>query len=315
MKRPRIVVIGGGVSGLTTAVRLLEAGADVLVRTAAAPVGTASAIAGAMIGPMFGGTDEVTRGRIETSDRQFRLLATDPGTGVRIRQGRLLTRRPTADPRRWWAPASSNLRSLADDELPAGFTAGAAAGLPFVDMPVYLSWLTARLGVLGGRLELRPVLSIDEITADQADVVVNCAGLGAVGLAGDTSLTPIWGQHVIVDAPWQAEFIYESGADDWVAVMPHDRRVILGGVRRPSAYGLVPDPAVTVAILERCRSLLPELRTAPVVGVEVGLRPARPTVRLERPVGGRVVHNYGHGGNGVMLSWGCADAVTALALR
>jgi D-amino-acid oxidase len=51
----------------------------------------------------------------------------------------------------------------------------------------------------------------------------------------------------------------------------------------------------------------------------VGLRPARPSVRLEeeRLAHGagqvsRVVHCYGHGGAGVTLSWGCADEVASL---
>jgi D-amino-acid oxidase len=40
-----------------------------------------------------------------------------------------------------------------------------------------------------------------------------------------------------------------------------------------------------------------------------GLRPTRPAVRVEpeqRPVGRLVVHNCGHGGAGVTLSWSCA---------
>jgi D-amino-acid oxidase len=79
----------------------------------------------------------------------------------------------------------------------------------------------------------------------------------------------------------------------------------------------VPDPAVTRGILERCIAAVPGLADAPVIGVEVGIRPGRPRVRLDREAGPArtpVVHNYGHGGNGVMLSWGCADAATALAL-
>jgi D-amino-acid oxidase len=43
---------------------------------------------------------------------------------------------------------------------------------------------------------------------------------------------------------------------------------------------------------------------------QTGLRPVRPTVRVERE--GRVVHNYGHGGAGYTLSWGCAQEVVRL---
>jgi D-amino-acid oxidase len=55
------------------------------------------------------------------------------------------------------------------------------------------------------------------------------------------------------------------------------------------------------------------------VRVQVGLRPARSTgVRLEvetLAIGGvdmPVVHNYGHGGSGITLHWGCVQEALAL---
>jgi glycine/D-amino acid oxidase-like deaminating enzyme len=52
----------------------------------------------------------------------------------------------------------------------------------------------------------------------------------------------------------------------------------------------------------------------------VGLRPGRPTIRLEMEKmqlpGDKilpVIHNYGHGGNGIALSWGCAVHVAKIA--
>jgi D-amino-acid oxidase len=57
---------------------------------------------------------------------------------------------------------------------------------------------------------------------------------------------------------------------------------------------------------------VPALAHAPVLGTVAGLRPARPTVRLERGVladGTPVIHDYGHGGSGITLAWGCADEV------
>ncbi len=53
-----------------------------------------------------------------------------------------------------------------------------------------------------------------------------------------------------------------------------------------------------------------------VRGHQVGLRPTRPAVRLEveRIGAARCVHNYGHGGSGVTLSWGSAFTATALLI-
>lgn len=56
----------------------------------------------------------------------------------------------------------------------------------------------------------------------------------------------------------------------------------------------------------------------------VGLRPGRPSVRLEEeliPCAGadrgvlRVVHNYGHGGAGLTLAWGCAGHAVSLVVK
>ncbi len=60
--------------------------------------------------------------------------------------------------------------------------------------------------------------------------------------------------------------------------------------------------------------MAPGAREAKIIGHIVGLRPGRDAVRLEaEPMGeGLVVHNYGHGGAGITLSWGCAEEVAEL---
>ena len=64
-----------------------------------------------------------------------------------------------------------------------------------------------------------------------------------------------------------------------------------------------------------CCAIEPRLRGAEILGHRVGLRPCRPEVRLEsEPLGpfkSVLWHNYGHGGAGISMSWGCAAEITA----
>ena len=311
----RIVIVGAGVSGLTCAVSLLEAGADVRVVTAAAPLGTVSAVAGAMIGPAFGSGDERTLTWERRSDRVFRALARDPSTGVRVLRGRLLSAPelgPGLPP--WVSDVPGYAGALDPAQLPDGYMSGFAAELPFADMPRYLGWLVTRVAELGGAIEQRIVTGLE--TADPAaDCVVNCSGLGAVELADDDSMEPVWGQHVVVDAPDVPEFAYEGGGSgDVIGAFPHARGVLIGGVRRAGRNELGPDPEIARASIERAAAAFPSLARAPIVAIEVGLRPGRPSVRLEAERRGEltIVHDYGHDSRGVFWSWGCAADVVEL---
>jgi glycine/D-amino acid oxidase-like deaminating enzyme len=68
------------------------------------------------------------------------------------------------------------------------------------------------------------------------------------------------------------------------------------------------------------RRRLPPVRVAAdrEIRTVVGLRPFRPSgfcVRADRVGTKLVVHNYGHGGSGVTMSWGTADLAARLALE
>jgi D-amino-acid oxidase len=293
----RVVVVGAGVVGLTTAVCLREAGvaADVVAREA--PEDTTSAVAAAVWYPYRAlPIDRVTAWSAATYE-QLRALAGVPGSGVRMREGTELLA-PGA-PLPWWRDAVPDLRRTRD---------GLRFSAPVVDMSVHLPWLAERLRALGGSLARRDVRALDEL---EADAIVNCAGLGARELAGDATLTAVRGQIVRVEAPAVDEWLIDDTFDpEPTYVVPRERDVVLGGTAQEGDEDLAPDPATTRAILARCIERVPALRDAPILSVAVGLRPARPSVRLE--VEGRIVHCYGHGGAGVTLAWGCAVEVAAL---
>ena len=92
---------------------------------------------------------------------------------------------------------------------------------------------------------------------------------------------------------------------------------VLGGTAQKGDWHGEVRESDTKEILEKCSMLWPELDRSKIVGKAVGLRPSRNEVRLEADTSDdrMVIHNYGHGGAGVTLSWGCADEVVALVSR
>ncbi len=307
--RQQIVVIGAGVSGLTSAICLAEAGWPVRVWADTRPPRTTSAVAGAVIAPRLMHPPERAAKWNEDSLRVFRGLAGDPSTGVLMAPamivGEIAADQKTRIP---------DLRPADPAEVPGGYGEGFHGIMPMIDMPHYLDYLTRRLTVAGVDIDERRVHSLAE-AADAAPIVVNCAGLGAAALTGDGDVQPVFGQHVVLTNPGvQQQFLDMSRGDEFVCFFPHPRRVVCGGVNIEGRWDTTPEPAITERILEGCRRIEPRLRDADVIEVITGLRPHRPSVRLEaEPLGqARCIHNYGHGGNGVTLSWGCARDVVRL---
>lgn len=319
---PDVLVIGAGVTGLTTAVCLAEAGCAVRVAAAEPPEATTSAVAGALTaGPAFA---DPVRDRDKwrpfpdalrwhrQSLAVFAGLATSPGSGVTIRTGRMASRADIG-----LHPGQRGLpgyRPCAPEES-AGFPIAFWMELPVLDMPAYLRYLAARLAASGGGVTRETLPSLHE-AATRAPVVVNCAGVGAGALAADESVTPVRGQHVVVENPGFDGFFFEfNPAPESTSLIPHGARLVLGGTAEPGRWSREPDPAQAAQILARCARVEPEVRDAPILDIEVGLRVGRAAMRVadeERVDAARVVHNYGHGSVAVSLSWGCAAAVTGL---
>lgn len=311
-----VVVVGAGVSGLTSAICLAEAGWPVRVWAAAMPRQTTSAVAGAVWAPPRPAERAAaTLGWTAHSLRVFRALADDPSTGVRMTPALAVGALTGAVSGA--GDLIPDLRPADPGEVPAGFGAGFRATVPMIDMPQYLDYLARRLAAAGCDIEERPVRSLAE-AADAAPVVVNCAGLAAGALTGDGTVRPLFGQHVVLANPGLPQLFLElNDGPEWTCYFPHPRRVVCGGISIPDRWDTTPDPAVSDRILERCRRIEPRLGDAEVIETITGLRPDRPSVRVEaEPLGpARCVHNYGHGGNGVTLSWGCARDVVRLVAQ
>lgn len=162
-------------------------------------------------------------------------------------------------------------------------------------------------------------------------VIVNCTGLGSVALVGDTTLTPARGVTVVVEPSSPVSgFVSETPTGDGRALAyilnRGPKRLTVGGTYHEGDWSRSAPAAEVDALLARAAAVVPAVAGAQVLRQWVGLRPARAAgIRLEAErvppasgtagvaggePGGVVVHNYGHGGGGVTVCWGCAnDAV------
>lgn len=307
-------MLGGGVIGLTTAVVLAERGHPVRVWTREPARDTVSAVAGGLCWPYRIRPERTAARWAVASLRTFTGLAGDPArTGVRMATG-VLVRPWMPEP---WA-SCVDARRPGPGELPGGEDPDSAvrATTALIDMPSYLRYLRDRLTDAGGHHERRAVRSPAE-AGTAAPAVVNCTGLGARELVPDPRVRPVQGRLVIVENPGVEEWYVaaEPGSPDSTYLLPQPYGLVLGGTAQDGAEDLGPDPAATEAIVRRCARIDPRVLGARVLGVRTGLRPFRPNVRLERedlPGGAVCVHQYGHGGAGVTVSWASATAAADL---
>ncbi|GAA4948587.1 FAD-dependent oxidoreductase [Actinoplanes utahensis] len=305
------IVVGAGVCGLTTALCLAWRGVKVTVVAREFPPATSSCAAGAMWGPFLVDHTDAERWARE-SLAVFRELAADPASGVTMVRGIEAARaeiRPHS-----WLRYTGDLEVCDVPQLPDGFRSGWRYTTAATDMPVYSRYLLARLRDAGGRIERTAIRSLRELYG-RARVIVNCSGGGARTLAADDEVRPMRGRIVVVENPGIKEFFAEHGeAPDLTYFIPHGDRVVLGSTLEPPGEPQRPAPEVVDGIIARCAAIKPGLADARVLESRAGYRPMRRRIRVEPAVvdGHLVIHNYGHGGGGVTVSWGCAHEVAAL---
>lgn len=239
-------------------------------------------------------------------------------------------------------PLAESARTTKPNEpiiKPMGGRSGYAYTVPIIHMKTYLPWLRARCEANGVKfMKLTVTDLLNPAPNITADLVVNCTGLRAEKLTTDNTLRPIRGGLVMVRAPWITEMVSDESCNSpnlCYLIPQRDGIVALAGL---SQIGKTRDEGNTTSdltdtrvldgdevkgIIDRCTLLLPGLQGAEVVGSWAGSRPGRDEgarVELVETKGKnkkvpRIIHNYGHGGSGVIASWGCAEEVAMLAAK
>ena len=184
----------------------------------------------------------------------------------------------------------------------------------------YLKFLHQTFLDNGGQMIQRRINNLSELSQDY-DIIINCTGLGARELVGDHIVYPVRGQIIEVEGAKPLPLYYNVSpeSDQVVYILSRNGRILLGGTADRHNWSTEVDSIQTESIYRKCVELCPQLEGSKVIGGWACLRPARDKVRLEvdREFNGPslLIHNYGHGGKGFSLSWGCATDVTELVLE
>ena len=330
----KITIVGAGVCGLTAAWVLQKSGHSVRVIADARGSESTSGAAGAVWYPYHVEPWNDVNQWARASYEWMCELHSDAGIEA-IRPMFVVTSASDQSDRPPWAdalPESVKLCLVPFDDMPECLrrfaqSQGSQAttfGAWRFDSPVihperHLNWLEGELDIPLEIVE-EPVENLTELPGD---AIVNCAGPRAGFLVQDPELTPKFGQIIVVsegEVPRDFVVADDRHETDLFYVIPREDAVILGGYNESKSNGEdgneldlnQPLPPVreelTEEILSRCRAA--GLAPGKVVKALAGWRPVRTCVRVE--LEGRIIHNYGHGGAGFTLAFGCAQTVLNL---
>ena len=340
---PAIIVVGAGCIGLAMALQLIQRGYEhVHIVTKDTTPNTTSDQAGALWRP-FGEVSESNRAVFarwgkETFDflNDLRLKHGAEKTGICLVSGYEVFATEQQPP--FWKDDVIGFRMLKQADLEAAGLKGHPHGFFYtsliVDMSLYLAWMHRELRRLGARVHLRPLTCLSDLEQlfPKAHLIVNCTGLGSSQLVADKQTFPVAGHIVKVKCPSIHHFYMDSENTSYIFPRLHD--VVVGGTYFKYQGTTQPNICTRNDIIARASQLVQDIEHATIVSEYVGLRPYREVTRLEveypsshtsassqklmsTPFSPRVhcpvIHNYGHGGSGVTLHWGCATTVVELA--
>lgn len=360
-------VLGGGISGITTAIVLQALGLKVAVLSDSvvlqAPgtanqslVATSYAMASAY--PHYLQVSNLQKVS-SASQAVFEYLFNRTGSGVhRYRMYEVFEHEPQEAPlgsyrmdfQSFDGTPNCLRRTVNPPARPgAAYIWGWMFATYFADMPCYLPFLWSLFQARGGifasmRINVREVLDCGR----ENKAIFNCLGYGAIEPFEDVSPCQIVrGKQVLVPnagmlsdpdgvptaynyTPPAEIFSRADGKPEYVHFFPRSDGWVLGQTREPgtidehgvwqgravaSAERLIGNCSIPIPIVDLNASLLRQWRNCDLPDKLIGRAgyryyrdPEGSGVRLECQnfEGSTVIHNYGHGGSGITMSWGCA---------
>ena len=309
-----ILILGAGVSGLSTGILLLKKGYKVIIWAKDLPPNTTSNKAAAVWYPyLCYPRDKAIPWARTTFEYIQKEIMNDPKSGCIIRTVTEMFDKPQPDP--WWREGfPGEIERPTKEDLPEGYIDGYRINSIVIDTSLYMEYLIVAFKNLGGTVVQKEIKDIQEALQEN-ELVVNCTGLGSRELFNDDKIYPVRGQMIKIKANgFDQVVVDDDGPNNLCLTVPRVNDIMLGGTAQVNNWSTEVDPKDTEEILRKVKLIAPGLKDIEIISESVGLRPAREAVRLEAEKFGdkTVVHNYGHGGAGFTLGWGCAQDVVSI---
>lgn len=201
------------------------------------------------------------------------------------------------------------LSLLQNDKAPAGYNSAYEAYVPLIETQIFLPWLYKQVEAKGAILKQQQIFDLHDLSGEY-DTIINCAALGSRELCNDKTVIPVRGQVVLLEPGFPDHIFLDNQTPAYI--VPRKDATIVGGTYEENVYDEKTEQESLDDILKRAYSVFPGLDKRKIIGNWAGLRPYRPEVRVEREKDTNIIHNYGHGGSGYTLAFGCAGEVVEL---
>lgn len=314
-----VAIVGMGVNGLSTAYEVARRH-DVTVFHDRPLFKTTSAVATAIWHVYLVDKDDVLNlGWSARTLQRLMKLSEIPETSVELCEGIELYVRGEAT-RPSWSDIAPKFELVPEEEFKARYPGrewGYTIAAPTANMAKYLPWLHQSCLDAGVTFRNEQVNQLEDLFED-FDIVVNCAGLASGTLTEDEKLYPVKGQYVTLELRDGAPTHYvgdDQNPAGMAYIIPRDGQMLVGGTEEENVADLE-FTADRDAMIKRASEYIDyDLTTLRQIASVVGLRPCREggIVRFghdeHQP---KIIHNYGHGGSGFSLAWGCAEDIAAL---
>lgn len=278
----KILVIGAGLSGLTTATILARQGYEVTVMADKISVGSASIVATAIWHVYLVDPDD--KRILDWSSRTLEVLVqlaeTEAKSGVELIEGVELYRNSEEALPPWFSiPPKFSMLSEAELQEYPGVKWGYFISAPAANMEKYLPWLVKEAKESGAVFKTKKLSSLEEVDPEY-DLVVSCTGIESKSFVPDNTIVPVKGQYLILRKAG-IELERYIGDDDHPGGMSYainrDGDLLVGGTEEYGVSTLEFDQVPDV-LLSRAAEFIPEIAQADPNAWEevVGLRPYRP---------------------------------------